>query len=98
MLIKHLRDYFGTPFATVVATDAESIGVAICSPKDQFNRKRGTKIAAGRARLCGPPEKFPNREVFKDGIFRNIGDIIDDELAVMAERANKYFWKVESGN
>jgi len=98
MLIKHLRDEFNEPFATVVAIDERSIGVAICSPKDQFNRKRGVKIAKGRAELCGPPHEFPNREVFKNGDFRNIGDIIDDELAIMAERANRYFWKVESGN
>lgn len=98
MLIKHLRDDNNKPFATVVAVDERSIGVAICCPKDNFNRKRGVKIASGRAKLCGPPSEFPNREVIKNGDFRNIGDIIDNELAIMAERANKYFWKVVLDN
>jgi hypothetical protein len=45
----HLRDDFGTPFATI-ANDENSFGVAICGHKDQFARKIGRNIASGRLR------------------------------------------------
>ena len=57
MLVKHVRDDWKRPFATLVAINTDSgvkIGVAVChKTNDHFNRKRGTEIALGRAERSG---------------------------------------------
>ena len=51
--VAHLETLGRRPVATTAhVVDKEgnvAIGVAICSPKDRFNRKIGRKIAIGRA-------------------------------------------------
>ena len=96
ILIKHVRDDFRTPVATIVATNEDMIGVAICSPKDHFNRKRGISIAYNRAFIKSPPafeEDFPNREIVKDGQFKPLSEIVLAEIERMKIRAQKYYWQ-----
>lgn len=95
-LIKHLRDDFRKPFATIVAVDKDFIGVSICNPKDNFNRQRGIQIAMNRAFVKMPPEfedDFPNRWVYKNKEFKKVGEIILTELENMKVRSRKYYWQ-----
>jgi hypothetical protein len=100
MLVKHLRDGNNVPFATIVATSRDQIGVSICSTKDRFCRKMGTKVAAGRAAIdIGYLEHdIPNRNILVedesvDGSvdYLSMEEIIDIEYLVMCDRARRYF-------
>jgi hypothetical protein len=96
MLIKHLRDDFHQPYATVVSVNENQIGIAICSPKDSFNRKRGRNIAFNRALIKNPPEfeeDLPNRHILKNGEYKSIGEVILSEIENMKIRSQKYYWK-----
>ena len=94
MLVKHLRDDFKDPFATIVALDRDRIGLSICCPRDHFNKKRGVEIAKGRARYNCRPES-PNRYVFVDNgevySVESMSEVIQREINIMKERAQKYF-------
>lgn len=95
MLIKHLRDDFRVPFATIVAIDEHNVGVAICNTKDNFNRKRGVKIAEGRAMFRDINNSaIPNRYVYKWNDYFPMDYIIQEEVDVMKERAKKYYSNV----
>ena len=94
MLIKHLRDDSRKPFATLVA-DENSVGVAICHSNDQFNKKMGIKIASGRL-FAGSGCKVPqNHFVLHGGMPIELGSLINGEIALLQERAERYFKKEE---
>jgi len=95
MLIQHVRDVNGRPFATIVATSANHIGVAICSPKDHFVKTRGIIIAAARAKDA-KRVKIPNRheqyrQMGTKPIVWPIDSILHEEIQRMVLRATKYF-------
>ena len=97
-LVKHVRDFWNVPVATIVALSPNMIGVSICNKKDHFNRHRGTVIAEGRARYALLDEmKIPNRSIPTRhpngtgcGTFF-LEDIITQEVENMKVRATKYF-------
>lgn len=95
MLIEHLREPFGgqrIPVATIVATDKDHIGVAICSYKDNFNKSLGVHIAHERA-VLGKEPKIPNREVFDADTchFVSMERFVQEGIERMRERASKYY-------
>jgi hypothetical protein len=47
-------DWLSRGGATIVVTPEGVVGVALCSPLDGFNKRRGALIAAGRARGKNP--------------------------------------------
>lgn len=98
MLVKHLRDEFRRPFATIVALDTNRIGVAICSPKDHFDKRVGTLIARGRAESTKVKwQKVPNRYIHdlvgNHEYYLPIRNVLMRELTAMRDRAYKYFKK-----
>ena len=53
-LVKHVRDEFGMPFATLVAVKEDGevrVGMSICNEKDSFSKQIGRDIARERAVL-----------------------------------------------
>jgi hypothetical protein len=92
MLIKHVRDDNHNPIATFVALDKNLIGLSICCNKDQFNKKRGIEIAAGRA-VVGVvgPEHIPNRRVLFYGKKTKLVDVLEKVFDLVKDRANRYF-------
>lgn len=100
MLVKHIRENVCgknfAPFATIVALDRDKIGVAICSYRDHFDRKMGTKIAKARAELTerNPIPTFPKRWVWNGNDIVPIEEVIAGELHRMVVRAQKYFKQV----
>ncbi len=107
MLVKYIRDDFGKPFATIVATNGEvgiKIGTSICSYKDRFNKKRGLQIASNRANKGGIAGiydgkiKNSRKKYFfmRDcGIghskFQYVYDIMNYEIERMKDRAKRYY-------
>lgn len=94
MLVKHIRDADNKPFATLVATDRDHLGLAICCPRDQYNKKLGIKIAESRANKNIMPN-VPMRHKTWNYV-DNVGDmdilgIITQEVRHMVVRARKYF-------
>lgn len=93
MLIKHLRDEFNTPYATLVAIkdgDKVKIGCSICCPKDHFNKQRGIKIAKERAEK-DKHVKVPNRWVIGIDRYHPMEELIDVEMWNMIDRAHRYY-------
>lgn len=72
----HLRDDNGVPFATI-ANDENSFGVAICGPKDQFARKIGRNIAAGRLRAGVTVVPNSPRVVLYKGELTDAHNVVD---------------------
>ena len=67
-MIKHLYNYADgkkKPFATIAIVDG-NVGLAVCSSKDQFNKKRGREIALARATKGTPPQEVSG-SVFRGG-------------------------------
>ena len=98
VLVKHVRDAFGNPFATIVAVDADKLGLAVCCPRDHFSKKTGIHVATQRA-LKGHMPKLPSREVLqclddKDYVLK-LEAIVGAELTLMKCRAKKYFKPLE---
>lgn len=60
MLVKYLKHSKGF-YATIVATDRDKIGVALCCEKDQFDKHLGKTIAQGRA-TKGKMPNIPHKE------------------------------------
>jgi hypothetical protein len=87
MLVKHVR-YGATPFATIVATSPNNIGVSVCCSKDHFDKKRGIEIAAGRANL-GKSPKYPTRRRIGNSIL--VRELLSEEVKQMKDRAKRYF-------
>lgn len=48
-IIQYVRKEDKRPIGVVVATDRDKIGIALCSPKDEWNKEIGIQIAVGRA-------------------------------------------------
>lgn len=51
VLVKYVRDENRNPFACIVATDKDKIGVSICHPNDTFSKRFAREIAMRRAEL-----------------------------------------------
>lgn len=90
ILVKHLRFVDRVPFATIVAIDAEHIGVAFCNEKDQFKKSLGIQIARGRAEL-GSECKIPRGSCYYHNQELSFQEIIDMEVERMKQRAQRYF-------
>jgi len=56
MVVRYVRDEKNNPFAVIVATGKNKIGLSLCSPEDKFNKKEGLRLATERA------EKFSKEE------------------------------------
>ena len=90
MLVKYLRDANRRPFGTIVALGPGKIGVSLCSPRDNFSKFLGIRIASGRAESQYQTPSFPNRTI--DGDI--ITDVVDQEYAEMYDRAERYFGQI----
>jgi len=95
MLIKHLRDAQRKPYATIVATSATNVGVAIGHNRWPYNKQLMTEIAKGRAEIYGNGlEDLPSVPVriidMVGGLF-SIDEAIEMELDDLLDRAKKYF-------
>jgi len=75
------RDWWG---ATVAFDDGGRYGVAICSPMDQFSRKKGRTIAKGRMRLMhsNRPHAWPvfSSELVQNEHYEEAWDNVLDEI------------------
>jgi len=79
--IFYVRDDSGVPFATVVSNGDGDFGVAVCSSKDQFNKKKGRMIATGRSWDDNTRNKIPNCGRF----VRYLGYDVPVTAAIMQE-------------
>jgi len=84
ILVQYLRDpVTDLPFGCIAATSPKNIGVSLCNPKDQWNKKLARTIAIGRARKGNfSPETLPCHEH---------GDLAFDMYINMKSRAKSYF-------
>lgn len=82
-LKQYLRDEKGQPWAVVVSNEANSVGWAVCSPKDRFCKALGTRIARQREAKIGATtfEKVP--------VARQ--DVLADNINFMLDRSRRYF-------
>lgn len=94
LLIKHLRRFDGSPFATIVAIGPNKIGVSICNEKDRFCKKTGLLLALKSAHSGKMPE-IPNKNftMFSPETHRksNMRVIITEAIDFMKSRSLKYF-------
>lgn len=97
ILVKHVRDAFRRPFATLVATGRDRVGLAICHSKnDQFKKKEGVLRAKERAELeQNTPPTLPDQNimVYNDGELDivHIDEVLTKEYIHMVMRSRKYF-------
>lgn len=94
ILVKHLRDGVNRPFGTMVAINANTIGVALhCKPG--FNKQDGVVIAQGRAEKNPGLDNIhcPNVMVLSRDTqdFVDVSDVVVQEYNSMLVRAEKYF-------
>lgn len=82
MIVQYVRDENRNPFAVVVATDKNGIGVAQCNPKDKFVKAIGRKIAAGRAKK----NDVWTKHVTYDTMFP-----VQEVVIKVQERSKKYY-------
>lgn len=61
-ITKYIRDINHRPIATIVALDADHIGVSVCNPGDVFRKKDGRFYATRKARTK-EPTVIPQREI-----------------------------------
>ena len=99
MLVRHVRDHFNRPFATIVALAPDQIGLAVCNQKDTYNKAMGRKIAEGSA-LYNIHNVIPdNVYVVVDAATTNyasidcvpVSIILQGEVDIMRNRARRYF-------
>ena len=82
----YLRDETGKPWGVLVSNKVNSVGWAICNPRDQFDKKVGTKKARyreasfGQATINVLPEKL--RQSVSEAIER------------MLDRSRRYFREI----
>lgn len=98
MIVKYLYDFTNKgkrPFATLVATGPGEVGVAICSTRDSFQKKRGRQIAKARAlKGCGGVK---NGQMVAREVTRKNGEVMSLEESVftaygnMVDRSERYF-------
>lgn len=83
-LKKYLRSDWGQePWAVVVSNEANSVGWAVCNPKDRFCKAMGTKIARQREAAIGSTT-FAKVPVDKQ-------EALADAINEMLERSRRYF-------
>lgn len=82
-LRKYLRDDNGQPWATVVSNEANSVGWAVCSPKEKFCKARGVMIARAREAKIGATS-YSRVPVDRQ-------EALSDAINYMLERSKKYF-------
>ncbi len=107
MLIRYIREFphvdingtfhRGKPVGCVVALDAERIGISVCNPKDNYNKKLGRAIAASRADY-GINHPIPNRcvDINEDGSLVMLADAVKDTVDYLREKIAKGPKSVES--
>lgn len=84
MLVKYIKNNRGVLVGTVVAIGPNEVGLALCSPKDRFNKEMGKRVALGRAKLAksGDFERavphLPNRkDLDSTQIVREYDEMVD---------------------
>jgi hypothetical protein len=93
MLIKHVRDDFRCPFATIACDCVDGrilVGVSLCNTSDTFNKKFGRRVAITRMHNQ-KGVGLPNRRIVYGGEYRYIKPVLIDEVTAMVHRARKYF-------
>lgn len=94
MLVKHVKcfDVKGNlaPFATVVATGAGKVGIAICHDGEKFVKQMGVDLAAGRA-VTGTEPKMPQGSVMTKEFISPIKQLLEMERNAMLARSVRYF-------
>jgi len=92
MLIKHIRDDFRRPFATVVAIARDQVGLTICHSKEHYVKKDGVERATVRATSAVPtPPSIPSQHVLYQGDIMDIDEVLTKEYINMVIRSRKYF-------
>jgi hypothetical protein len=81
MLVYYVRNEARKMVGAVVAIGKDQVGWSQCSPKDRFDKKKGVLIASGRA------DKGTKVRMRED----ETATLIRDALAVMEDRARRYF-------
>ena len=89
-LVKHVRDDFGTPFATLVAIGRDQVGLSICNTRDRFDKKRGTLIAEKRAEQ-GVFPAIPRQSMIYSGDILMVDEVLAKEYAYMVQRSRRYY-------
>lgn len=82
MIVQYVRDENRNPFAVVVATDKNEIGVAQCNPKDKFVKEIGRKIAAGRAKKNSSWENYVTMSTMNS---------VQEVVETVKNRSRKYY-------
>lgn len=90
-LVKHVRDDFGVPHATLAMVDENAAGLAICGPRDQFNKALGREIAIGRAETGGICDCPSNRYILRGDEYVPLFTIVQEEAIRLRDRARLYF-------
>lgn len=88
MLKQYIRDKKNNPIGILLATKKDNvihIGWSLCSKKDKFNKEKGMTIALGRMMFYYIPQ--PGLIPF------GIPNSIQENVAYIADRANRYFNK-----
>lgn len=94
-LVSHIRDNRNRIMATLVAISPDQIGISICRPTDQCNKRFAVYVATKRAEL-GKVPKIPNRKVLlRDNQVEYIESLISGEYYHLKDRAERYFKKVK---
>lgn len=89
-IIQYVRGMDKRPIGVVVATGREEIGIALCNPKDDWNKELGLQIAIGRAKKYSFPEGLQDQIVFTP---QNKRDKVLMIISNVRERAKKYYKK-----
>jgi len=82
MIIQYVRKENREPYAVVVATDRNEIGVAQCNPKDKFVKSLGCRIAAERAKA---------NLSWEDTVTRNNFDEVQRIVELVTQRSKRYY-------
>jgi hypothetical protein len=93
MLIKHVRDDYRRPFATIACDYVDGrikIGVSVCNTSDTFVKRHGRYFAIARM-YTDTGVSLPNRFVLWGGQPRHIQYVMVKEIEAMVNRARRYF-------
>ncbi len=81
------RDDDKRPIGVVVATDKEKIGIALCNPKDNWDKELGLEIAVGRAKKVPYEAQIGHLFPYEFEKGANLMHVFNN----VRERAEKYF-------